>query len=381
MYNKRMRPFILLFVLALTLLIPHARPASAQTQTTCDSQPLVADMLSRFDENRWALWIQQLAGDVPVQIGGEITRITSRHTRRMFVGDSSARAFEYLHQELSDLLGTRARIEVDPFLVYKPPEEIFNGQNLIIDLPGVTHPEEIVVLSAHLDSLSTHPQDPAPGADDNGTGVAALLEAARIFSPFRFERTVRLILFTGEEQHEIGSRSYLADHPPKGVVAAINIDMVGADADNDHCIELHASMLPASLPVAQCVQTAIRAYGLDLQSEIITVGSTIKSDQSSFWAYGIGAVMLWENATPPLSGAVCKGMDLNPYYHTTGDTFGQINLATALAASRAAIASAASLAGPIERCPDLTCEEPGSNSPGASGQIVWRKFPHYVAMQ
>lgn len=341
----------------------------------------MADILSRFDEDRWAGWIQQLSGEVPVQIGGETTHIISRHTRRMFNGDPTARAFEYMQQVLSGLLGERARYEVAPFLVYKPPEEVFNGQNLTIDLPGATRPDEIVVLSAHLDSLSTHLQDPAPGADDNASGVAALLEAARIFSQFRFERTVRLILFTGEEQHEVGSRSYLAVHPPQGVVGVINIDMVGADADNDHCIELHASMLPASLPVAQCVQSAIQAYALDLRTEIITVGSTIESDQSSFWAYGIGAVMMWENATPPIGSAVCKSMDLNPYYHTTGDRFERINLATAVAASQAAIAATASLAGPVERCPDPGCGVQPSKNLGDPQITIWRTSPRYIPME
>lgn len=376
-----MRTAALIFILCVCLWLPEKRPASAQAQDLCGYSPLVAEMLNQFRDSQWSSWILQLSGEMPIQIGGETTRILSRHTQRMFIGDPTARAFEYVSGVLKGILGDRARYEMDPFLVYKPPEEVFNGQNLIIDLPGASRPEEIVVLSAHLDSLSDRPQHDAPGADDNGTGIATVLEAARIFSQYRFERTVRLILFTGEEQHEVGSRAYLADHPPKGVVAVVNIDMVGADADNDHCIELHAGPLPASWPVAQCIQSAIQAYGLDLKTEVLTVGATIESDQSSYWAYGIGAVMLWENATPPLGEAVCKGTDLNPYYHTTGDRFEIINQATALAASRAAIAATASLAGPLERCRGAVCEPGGNSSARNAEPTLWRRFPHYVAMQ
>lgn len=376
-----MRPAALLSMLLILLVLPQARPVSGQAQTACEAQPLVADILSQFDDARWSNWILQLSGELPVVIGGETTRILSRHTQRMFIGDPSARAFEYVQQSLQEMLGERARFEIDPFLVYKPPEEVFNGKNLIVDLPGSTHPDEIIVLSAHLDSLSTHPQDPAPGADDNGSGVATVLEAARMLSRYQFDRTIRLILFTGEEQHEVGSRSYLAEHPPKGVVAVINIDMVGTDADHDHCIELHASQLPASLPVAECVQSVIQAYRLDLKTEILTVGATIESDQSSFWAYGIGAVMLWENATPPLGAAVCKGTDLNPYYHTAGDRFERIDLSTATAAGRAAIAATASLAGPLGACPAAGCAPGSSAKIRLSEGVPWRKNPRCVAMQ
>jgi len=77
--------------------------------------------------------------------------------------------------------------------------------NLIADLdPGSS--EEVIVLSAHLDSMCN-----APGSFDNLTGVIALVEIARALSPFitRFTRTLRLILFTAEEYGHVGSRAYV----------------------------------------------------------------------------------------------------------------------------------------------------------------------------
>ncbi len=354
----------MLGLLALLAGIPTTS-GRAQSTPACGYQSLIAELLSNFDAQHWQQRLRQISGAEPVQINGQPALLRSRHTWRMFIGDPDARAFGYAQQELAGLLGQRARFEVDPFLVYKPPDEIYNGQNLIVDLPGATRPDEIVVLSAHLDSLSTQLNAPAPGADDNAAGVAALLEAARLFAGYRFERTVRLVLFTGEEQHEVGSRAYLADHPPRGVVAVVNIDMVGYDADHDRCIELHAGLLPASLPVAQCVQDVIQSYNLDLKTEVITAGATIESDQSSYWAYGVGAVMLWENATPPLPGGVCQGTDLNPYYHTAGDTPERVDLSVAGAASRAAIGTVAALARPLERCTVAACSAQPAESVSA----------------
>jgi leucyl aminopeptidase len=331
------------------------KPASPATE--CGYNPLIAGMLSQTSEARWADWISKLSGETPVQVSGQTVSIQSRHTRRMFSGDPAARAFDYVQELLNGWLGERARFEVDPFLVYKPPEEVYNAQNLIVDIPGVTRPAEIVVLSAHLDSISTHLTAPAPGADDNASGVAAVLEAARLFRQYRFARTIRLILFTGEEQHELGSRAYLADHPPKGVVGVINLDMIAYDKDQDHCLEIQTSTLPASQPIAQCLIDTIPAYHLDLKTETVTAGSSIESDQSSFWAYGVGAVLLWENVTIPIGAGACPNTDTTPYYHSANDRLEHLNRATGFATAQAGIAAVAGLAQPLALCRDAECQD------------------------
>jgi Zn-dependent M28 family amino/carboxypeptidase len=227
----------------------------------------------------------------------------------------------------------------------------------VIDIPGQTRPEEIVVLSAHLDSLSTRLDALAPGADDNASGVAAVLEAARVFRTYRFARTLRLIIFTGEEAVEVGSRAYLADHPPTGVIGAINLDMIAYDKDNDRCMELHTGPLPASLPLARCIQESISAYQLDLKTEIVAAGASDQSDQSSFWAHGVGAVLLWENTNIPAAGdGACAGTDANPFYHTPNDRLDRLNLETGIAAARAGIAAAAALAQPLGACRSQACD-------------------------
>ncbi|MCB9896890.1 MAG: M20/M25/M40 family metallo-hydrolase [Planctomycetes bacterium] len=82
--------------------------------------------------------------------------------------------------------------------------------NVIADLRGSTRPDEYVVVGGHIDSW-----DAATGTTDNGTGVATTLEAARLLvdAGARPERTIRFMLWTGEEQGLFGSRGYVEAHP------------------------------------------------------------------------------------------------------------------------------------------------------------------------
>jgi hypothetical protein len=95
--------------------------------------------------------------------------------------------------------------------------------NVVADIPGTDMPDEYVIIGAHYDSVPI-----GEGALDNGTGVAAALEAARILSASgaRPRRTIRFVLFAGEESGLLGSRGYVENHPdllPK-VSAMYNMD-------------------------------------------------------------------------------------------------------------------------------------------------------------
>lgn len=82
--------------------------------------------------------------------------------------------------------------------------------NVIADIPGTETPDEYVIVGGHIDSW-----DGATGATDNGTGVSTTLEAARILmkSGVKPKRTIRFMLFSGEEQGLLGSLAYVKAHP------------------------------------------------------------------------------------------------------------------------------------------------------------------------
>jgi carboxypeptidase Q len=95
--------------------------------------------------------------------------------------------------------------------------------NVVGEITGTEHPEQIVALGAHLDSW-----DLSEGTTDNGTNVCSVLAAADalVKSGIRPRRTIRFVLFTGEEQGELGSKAYVTQHRDemKDHIAAIVTD-------------------------------------------------------------------------------------------------------------------------------------------------------------
>lgn len=98
------------------------------------------------------------------------------------------------------------------------------SQNVYAEIPGTVRPDEVLLISAHHDTVANN-----PGADDNGTGVASIIELAGRFSARPLERTLRFVSFGAEEQLSEGALhcalNLPADH---GIQFVLNIDSVGA---------------------------------------------------------------------------------------------------------------------------------------------------------
>lgn len=343
MIAKIVRNLILIAVLCAPLGTAQAADTPPQPPA-CTHDDRIARMLQGTSAADWQDWIEKLSGQQPVEIGGKSYHITSRYSEAMFAGADHARAFDFVLQQVRRWVPD-SQIEIDPYPVAGATGSPW--KNLIVTFPGTTRAEEVVVLSAHLDSKSERkPNTQAPGADDNATGSAALLEAARLFRSQRFQRTVQLIWFTGEEWGMLGSQAYARDHFMKDVVGAINLDMFGYDHDNDRCFEMHVGTMPESKAVGDCLARTIQAYDLDLRYDYVTTSAISFSDHSSFQRAGVGAVLVLENLfTHNLPGG-CKGRDNNPHYHTTIDQVGFLNISTGFDIARTGIAAAAGLALP-----------------------------------
>ena len=119
----------------------------------------------------------------------------------------------------------------------------YRERNVIADLPG-REPGEIVLVGAHYDSW-----DVAQGADDDGSGVAAVLEAARILKALGVtpRRTIRFAFFSGEEEAALGSRAYVAAHE-KELNALRAVLIMDSGAGTPRGLELHgrADLEPAA---------------------------------------------------------------------------------------------------------------------------------------
>ncbi len=121
------------------------------------------------------------------------------------------------------LTGYGYTVTFDPFTSGGVP-----CRNIVATKTGTTYPDEIIVVGGHYDSISPNPTSLAPGAEDNGSGTAAVMEIARISAAMDFERTVQFVLFDSEEQGLYGSYHFVDDAANEGrnIIAAITMDMV-----------------------------------------------------------------------------------------------------------------------------------------------------------
>jgi len=100
--------------------------------------------------------------------------------------------------------------------------------NLIGRIPGTVHPQSVLVVTAHYDHLGVRRGEIYNGADDNASGVAALLDVARRFKETPPKHTIVFVAFDAEEQGLVGARHFVANSPvPMGAILAnVNFDMV-----------------------------------------------------------------------------------------------------------------------------------------------------------
>ncbi len=345
----------------------------------CTYRPLVAEILAKTSQTQWLDWIEKLSGVEPVDIGGTIYSIATRFTATMFSGAANAKGYDFVRQQGQAWNFTGARLEEDSYATGP------TGKNLILTIPGQTSSFEVLV-TGHLDSIWQFGNSStlAPGANDNGTGSATLLEAARILRQYRFGRTIRIIFFTGEEQGLYGSAAYTLDHVMGPILGVVNLDMFGYDSNGDRCFEIHAGTLTQSQDVGNCFRDSIGTYSLNLSRDFLTTGATDRSDHASFWNVGVGAIEIAENYFNNGQVGGCVGSDPNPNYHTNNDTIAlNMHPSFGFSIAQTALATISAMALPIEACfassPALTAT-PGTNQvdlswsavPGAATYRVYR---------
>lgn len=208
----------------------------------------------------------------------------------------------------------------------------YNSNNIIGTLEGAVDPEQVVIICAHYDSISTQPLTLAPGADDNASGVAAVMEASRIMADYSFDFSVKFICFSAEEWGLYGSQDYAqkAGQRRENIIAVVNLDMIA-----------YTDFLPEDLDIISNPASEWLANRFSLTSMLYTPldilkivnSSFIWSDHSSFWNRGYSAIIGIEDYDVP-----------NPYYHTTQDTIDKLNFDFIVQAVKASLATLADLA-------------------------------------
>lgn len=280
--------------------------------------------------------IAEAVGDVSGErIAGTIRRLESYESRYAPTAGLTA-AGNYLHDQLRQL-GLQAEYDDFTFGAANSP-----ATNIIATLPGRSSPSEVVLITAHYDSTSDGRPAVAPGADDNASGTAAVLEAARVLAARPFDFSIRFIAFSAEEAGLYGSRHYaqLARARGERIIGAINLDMVAYADRLPEELEVFAN--PTSEWLAARFESSAAAYAA-LPTRKTVNASVRASDHAPFWDAGYSAVLCIEDY--PLT---------NPFYHRTSDRFETLNMEFATGVTKASVAVVAGLAQPLALVPAPT---------------------------
>ncbi|MEK7019367.1 M28 family metallopeptidase [Bacillus sp. FSL R9-9410] len=208
-----------------------------------------------------------------------------------------------------------------------------NSQNIIADKMGTNSNEEkqLIIITAHLDSVNLieGPSSNAPGADDNGSGSAGVLEIARVFKDVPIQHDLRFILFGGEEQGLLGSEQYvenLTTLDKSRIRAVINMDMIGKLNTSTPAVLIEGS--PLSQEIINGLKNVASLY-TDVNFKVSL--DPHDSDHVSFLNKGLPAVLTIEGED-----------SLNTNEHTAKDTLEHIHYPLALDILRMNVAFIAS---------------------------------------
>lgn len=245
-------------------------------------------------------------------IESTIEHLQSYHTRRY---DS-----RMVYEVQNWLLGQYQQLGFDSIYLhdFPLPEHLpiaETSDNVVAIQKGCLYPEEYVVCGAHYDSYNNSPGDPdslyAPGADDNASGVAGILETARILSKCSFERSLIFVNFGAEEVGLIGSAAYARDCAERDmhIVGYFNLDMIGYLEEGS---DIHVNLLYTTQDstLATFVKKFSKVYypAMQIWQDWLSGGD---SDYSSFNRNGYPAIQVFEDTHHS-----------SPFIHTTDDVLG-----------------------------------------------------------
>ena len=243
-------------------------------------------------------------------IEANIKHLSSYHTRRY---DS-----RYIWEVQDWLVSRYKAFGVDTVMLHDfevPYYEQGTADNILAVKWGTTKPEEYVICGAHYDSWNADGYDPdtirSPGADDNASGVAGILETARLLSPYTFDRTLVFANWCAEEVGLVGSAAYAHDCAEQGldIVAYFNLDMTGYLAEDS---DIHVNLMYTTQDslLGKYVKRFSRTYFPEMRiwQDWLAWGD---SDYSSFNRNGYPAIHPFEDVR-----------DSSPFIHTRQDVLG-----------------------------------------------------------
>jgi Zn-dependent M28 family amino/carboxypeptidase len=291
-----------------------------------------------------------------------IAQIEALPTKRSGAGDAEHRAGLIKAQEQLTKLVTDMGFKPELTKVVwsrRTDADKPDWRNIVFEIPGKSRPGEVLLIGAHFDAVPN-----CPGADDNGTGVSALLEIARALKDEPMQRTVRFVLFNLEELGLIGSRQYVqqyfedqrADKPK--VIGMLSLEMLGyystvpgsqrlpfkvpgVDGSTLAGDFIGLATIAKFQPFSQALRSAMQASEPKAKLLVadfmpVAMPDLLRSDHAPFLLKGVPAVILADTAD-----------FRNPHYHKPSDTVDKLDKARYALTVRALAGAVHTLAGPV----------------------------------
>jgi hypothetical protein len=287
-----------IFVVGILLLtgfasIPSQAGPALQPLTSAD--PQIIEMIQQVNKSLLYYYDNHLTAFGPHYTGSEASLKVSQYIYNEF--QSMGLSVEFHNWTLND----------------------FTDRNVVATLPG-TDPSSnaTYVICAHHDTHhKSRDEGPlGPGAEDDGSGVAAVLMIAKILSQYSFNYTMRFITFSGEEEGLYGSYMYARDAYQRrdDIVAVINVDEIGFANTTEGGRTLWFWVPEQSLWIGSFIRTVSVLYGnqINMTSFVVPVNTIGGVDCQSFIDYGFDAID-------------ARDFDIPPWYHTQNDTLNHVN--------------------------------------------------------
>jgi len=245
------------------------------TATNVFSQsPIIQQIINSVSQDSLIFFVEELSGEVQTIIGGTPYTIVSRNKYQ----PSNDKAADYIEQKL----------EYYGLDVYNQSFSS-SGRNVYGVLTGTELPNQIWMVCAHYDDMPSG--SIAPGADDNASGTAAVLEAARVLSQESFPYTIIFALWDEEEQGLVGSDYYANQASANGdsILGVINLDMIAYDGNSDGNADVHTSSIANTNSLKDKMVEVNLLYGINLDLDVVPAQPY--SDHQSFLDHGFGAIL------------------------------------------------------------------------------------------
>jgi hypothetical protein len=218
---------------------------------------LTLSIIFYFSENTYSqepdTLVQRLMGDISDSLYVNSIQSLQDFNTRYELSDSIGPAGQWIYDQFLNIGYSDVVFDSFSWTPYVVDTSIVS-RNIIVTKPGNSGSDSLVILGGHYDSINDwlsdeDPNAPAPGANDNATGIAGVLEIARLLEPLSFEKTIIFACFAGEEVGYGGSSHFTYNLRQQGIpiLSSIILDMIGyqepfiyfvnIDADVEHINE------------------------------------------------------------------------------------------------------------------------------------------------